>query len=136
MVISAAGQDALLSGFGSLRASSVPAGTARPASELAGNKDERTVFAMFPVRCPVCRDAGREVTMGFLDHTMRPGDPIIRACSSPLGEAVQAKPVIGEPLTGSLDGVAYLSCPDSACGRRFGPYTARDLRRRLLRSWR
>jgi hypothetical protein len=91
---------------------------------------------MFPVTCPVCRDAGRQVTIGFLDHTLRFGDPIIRAFSSGLGEAVPAHRVIGEPLTGSLDGVAYLSCSDSACGRRFGPYTARDLRRRLLRSWR
>ena len=41
---------------------------------------------MFPVTCPACRDAGREVTMGFLDHTLRFGDPIIRACSC-LGEA-------------------------------------------------
>jgi hypothetical protein len=84
----------------------------------------------------MCQDAGREVTMGFLDHTLRFGDPIIRACSSGRGEAVPAYPVIGEPLTASLDGVAYLSCTDPACGRRFGPYTARNLRHRLLRSWR
>ena len=106
------------------------------AVDPVGTAGEKAVFAMFRITCPVCRAAGRAVTMGFLDHTLRFGDPIIRACSSPRVEVVRANPVIGEPLTESLDGIAYLSCPDSACGRRFGPYTARDLRRRLLRSWR
>ena len=107
-----------------------------PAVEPVGTAGERAVFAMFPITCPVCRDAGRAVTMGFLDHTLRFGDPIIRACPAPRVEVVRATSVIGEPLTDSFDGIAYLWCPDSACGRRFGPYTARDLRRRLLRSWR
>ena len=136
MATSARGHDTLLAGAATVRASSVRPGSTRATVEPVGEAGERTVFAMFPVTCPVCRDAGREVTMGFLDHTLRFGDPIIRACSTPAGEPLPANPVIGEPLTGSLDGVAYLSCTHSACGRRFGPYTARDLRRRLLRSWR
>lgn len=140
MAMSAPGQGTLLAEAGALRAIRVRPASTRPAVEPVvkpgGKAAGRTIFAMFPVTCPVCQDAGREVTMGFLDHTLRFGDPIIRACSSSLPEAGLGNPVIGEPLTDSLDGVVHLCCPDPACGRRFGPYTSRDLRRRLLRSWR
>ena len=135
MTISALGRGTVPAAVERVRAIAEPA--IAPVAKPGG----RTVFAMFPITCPACRDAGREVTMAFLDHTLRFGDPIIRARSSPLGEAVPAQsvaahPVIGEPLTADLDGAAYLSCPDRGCGRRSGPYTARDLRHRLLRSWR
>ena len=93
----------------------------------------KAIFGMFPLTCPACQDAGRELTMGFLDHTLRFGDPIIRACSPRVGEA--GLDAVGEPLTGSFDDLAYLFCPDVDCGRQFGPYSAREFRHRLLRSW-
>ena len=94
----------------------------------------KAIFGMFPLTCPACQDEGRELTMGFLDHTLRFGDPIIRACSPRVGEAAGLD-AVGEPLTGSLDDLAYLFCPDFGCGRQFGPYSAREFRHRLLRSW-
>ena len=95
--------------------------------------EPKAIFGMFPLTCPACQDAGRELTMGFLDHTLRFGDPIIRACSPRVGEA--GLDAVGEPLTGSFDDLAYLFCPDVDCGRQFGPYSAREFRHRLLRSW-
>jgi hypothetical protein len=100
---------------------------------------KKTVFEMFPVTCPVCHDDGRDVTMGFLDHTLHFGDPIIRTVApteDSQGTAKADRVTAGMPLTGSLDDAAYLSCTEPGCGRRFGPYTARYLRYQLLRSWR
>lgn len=101
-----------------------------------------TIFGMFRVTCPVCSAGsddfvGREVTIGFLDHTLRFGDPIIRAAASTAGSLGDpTAPAAGEPLTANLDDVAYLTCPEPECGRQSGPYTARELRHQLLRSWR
>ena len=111
-----------------------------PRSELLlGVGSGKDIFGTFPIACPACHDAGHEVTMGFLDHTLRFGDPIIRAAA--FADGGPDRPgatlcAVGEPLTECFDDVAYLSCTDTQCGRRFGPYTARDLRHRLLRSWR
>ena len=96
------------------------------------------VFALFPVSCPACHGSGREAIMGFLDHTLHLGDPIIRAVPAggagfPTGSALAP---VGEALTSSFDDVVYLSCPNADCGGRFGPYTARELRHQLLRNWR
>ena len=100
------------------------------------SEQRQTVFGMFPVTCPVC-SAGcdqrgeRAVAIGFLDHTLRFGDPIIRAAAT--GDLGVRE--VGVPLTADLDDITYLNCTEPDCGRQFGPYTARDLRHRLLRSW-
>ena len=103
---------------------------------MAMSVQRKTVFGMFPVTCRVCsakcdQDGGRKVPIGFLDHTLHLGDPIIRAAST--GDL--GAPAVGVPLTVDLDDVTYLTCSEPDCGRQFGPYTARDLRHRLLRSW-
>ena len=117
------------------RQGSVLGGRVSPGEVNVGSAVEpKAIFGMFPLTCPACQDAGRELTMGFLDHTLRFGDPIIRACSPRVGEAAGLD-AVGEPLTGSLDDLAYLFCPDFGCGRQFGPYSAREFRHRLLRSW-
>ena len=90
-------------------------------------EQRQTVFGMFLVTCPVCsarRDqaggtqaGGRAVAIGFLDHTLRFGDPIIRAVAT--GDRGVRE--VGVPLTADLDDVTYLNCTEPDCGRRFGP---------------
>lgn len=90
------------------------------------------------ITCPICRDAGRDVTIGFLHEDRRDRVKRLKAVErTPSGLLDPDEPDDGLPrmagrfVTDSRDEAVHLTCPHPACGRTTGPHTAQAMFRRL-----